>query len=75
MTIIDQMSLAHYLFNDSFDILSALDRLFDDVFHPRALLRVQDSDSFKPRLVPKFQPLTVTHRMDVHCDKTRITST
>ncbi|KAF8480349.1 small heat shock protein [Russula ochroleuca] len=50
------MSLTHYLFNDTFSGIAALDRFFDDAFHPRALRRVQDSDKFRPR-------------MDVHHDK------
>jgi hypothetical protein len=43
------MSLAHYLFNDTCSDLGAFDRFFDDAFHPRALLRVQDRDTFRPR--------------------------
>jgi len=49
------MSLSHYLFNDTCNGLGAFDRFFDGAFHPRALLRVQDRDSVRPR-------------MDVHYD-------
>ena len=46
---IDQMSLTHYLFNDSCSGLGSFDRFDDDAFHPQAMLRVQDKDNFRPR--------------------------
>ncbi|KAI0000642.1 HSP20-like chaperone [Russula compacta] len=52
------MSLINYYVNDPFtgSGLATLDRFFDDAFNARGLLRVQDVDTFKPR-------------MDVHYDK------
>jgi hypothetical protein len=47
--VIYHMSLANYFFNDTFNGLTALDRLFDDVFNSRELPRAQDVNTFRPR--------------------------